>query len=60
MRFLFPLGSLLCTLASASAADGFDRPIPQAQSATAEFWFALASLALVAALVAVQRLVARS
>ena len=24
----------------------YERPIPQAQSATAEFWFALASLAL--------------
>lgn len=47
-------------LAAAPAlADSFDRPIPQAQSATAEFWFALASVALVAALVAVQRLVAR-
>lgn len=38
---------------------GFDRPIPQAQSATAEFWFALASVTLIAALVVVQRLVAR-
>jgi len=44
--------------APAWAAD-FDRPLPQAQSATAELWFALASLAFVAALVAVQRLVAR-
>ncbi len=42
----------------AFAAD-FDRPLPQAQSATAELWFALASLIFVAALVAVQRLVAR-
>ena len=40
-------------------ADAFDRPIPQAQSATAEFWFAFASLALIAALVLVARLVAR-
>ena len=40
-------------------ADSFDRPIPQAQSATAEFWFALASLALIAALVVVHRLVMR-
>ena len=38
---------------------GFDRPIPQAQSATAELWFGLASLTLIAALVVVQRLVAR-
>ena len=40
-------------------ADTFDRPIPQAQSATAEFWFAVASLALISALFAVARLVAR-
>ncbi len=40
-------------------AEGFERPIPQAQSATAEFWFAFASLALIAALVVVARLVAR-
>lgn len=37
----------------------FDRPIPQAQSATAELWFALGSIALVIALIAVQLLVAR-
>jgi hypothetical protein len=41
------------------AAEGFERPIPQAQSATAEFWFAFGSIALIAALVLVQRLVAR-
>jgi len=41
-------------------AEGFDRPIPQAQSATAEFWYAMACLALVAAMVLVQRVVARS
>lgn len=52
--------SLLPLLAATPAlAAGFDRPLPQAQSATAEFWFALASLALVAALVVVQRLVSR-
>lgn len=37
----------------------FDRPIPQAQSATAEVWFALASLALIAALGLVHYLVMR-
>jgi len=42
----------------AFAAD-FDRPLPQAQSATAELWYAVASLIFVAALVGVQRLVAR-
>jgi hypothetical protein len=40
-------------------ASSFDRPIPQAQSATAEFWFAAASIALIAALALVARLVAR-
>lgn len=40
-------------------AEGYNRPIPQAQSATAEFWFAIASIALIAALVLVGRLVAR-
>lgn len=40
-------------------ADTFDRPIPQAQSATAELWFGLASFALIAALVVVAQLVAR-
>lgn len=40
-------------------AKSFDRPIPQAQTATAEVWFALGSIALIAALVLVQRLVAR-
>ncbi|MDF3416627.1 protein NnrT [Sulfitobacter sp. M57] len=40
-------------------AEAYDRPIPQAQSATAEFWYALACLALVGAMIAVQRLVSR-
>ena len=48
------------TLATSPAlAKSFDRPIPQAQTATAEVWFALASLALIVALVVVQRMVAR-
>lgn len=46
-------------MASPAFAEGFDRPIPQPQSATAEFWYALACLALVAAMVVVQRLVSR-
>lgn len=57
MRRLFPILNL-CLAAPAWAA-GFDRPIPQAQSATAEFWFALSSIALIAALVVVHRLVSR-
>lgn len=35
----------------------FNRPMPNAQSATAEHWFALASLALVVALYVVHRIV---
>jgi hypothetical protein len=56
MRFL-PLITLI--LASPVWAEGFDRPIPQAQSATAEIWFALASVTLLAALWLVHRLVMR-
>ena len=50
---------ILAVLAAPVAAQDFDRPIPQPQSATAEFWYALAFVAFIAALVAVQRLVAR-
>jgi hypothetical protein len=55
---------LIATTAAALAAApalavSFDRPVPQAQSATAEHWFALGAIALIAALVAVQWLVAR-
>jgi hypothetical protein len=50
---------LTSLMASPVLAEGFDRPIPQAQSATAEFWYALACLALIAAMVVVQRLVSR-
>ena len=57
MRRLMPL--LPALLASPVLAEGFDRPIPQAQLATAEVWYALACLAFVVAMIAVQRLVAR-
>ena len=40
-------------------AQGFERPVPQAQSATAEFWYAMACITLVLAMVAVQWLVSR-
>ncbi|WP_323782759.1 protein NnrT [Leisingera sp.] len=46
-------------IAAPALADAYDRPIPQAQSATAEFWYAFACLALIAAMIAVQQLVAR-
>lgn len=50
---------LAASLPLSAVADTFDRPIPQAQSATAEVWFGFASLALIAALVLVGRMVAR-
>lgn len=40
-------------------AEAYSRPIPQAQSATAEFWFMGASIVLVLSLLAVGWLVAR-
>ncbi|MFT4959548.1 MAG: hypothetical protein ACI92Z_000624 [Paracoccaceae bacterium] len=44
----------LIGLAPMSAlAQAYERPIPQPQSATAEFWFFMASLSLIAALGAV-------
>lgn len=59
MRHLFSMIILLCGLARSVSAEAFDRPIPQAQSATAEFWYAMACLTLLAAMVAVQWLVSR-
>lgn len=40
-------------------AEGFQRPIPQPQTATAEGWFLAASIALLLALLAVHLLVRR-
>ena len=57
MRLLSFFCSLM--LDSPVFAAGFDRPIPQAQSATAEFWFAVGSIAMIAALGLVQWLVTR-
>ena len=42
-----------------AGAEGFQRPIPQPQSATAEWWFFSASVALLIALLAVHLLVRR-
>lgn len=56
MRIL-PLIALFA--ATSVNAAPFDRPIPQPQSATAEFWFMLASLMLFAALYAVYWMVNR-
>lgn len=49
--------TFLALYPAAGWAKPFDRPMPNAQSATAELWFAIASLALVIALYAVHRLV---
>lgn len=57
MRPLSPLFATL--LATPAFAEAFDRPIPQAQSATAEFWYVLACITLVLSMVAVQWLVSR-
>lgn len=52
--------TLLAFLAASPAlAEAYNRPIPQAQSATAEFWYAMACLTLVAAMYAVHRMVMR-
>ena len=56
MRFLALGFTILSTSASAGP---FDRPIPQAQSATAELWFGAASFALLLALYTVHRLAMR-
>ncbi len=60
MRYTIASICALCLVTTPAIATEFDRPIPQAQSATAEFWFALGSIALIAALVLVHKLVARS
>jgi len=53
------LTSMLVFAGSPALASGFDRPIPQPQTATAELWFALASLSLCVALYVVHRVVKR-
>lgn len=51
---------ILALLAPSGAyAAAFERPIPQPQTEVAEFWFLIASLALVISLGAVQYLVRR-
>jgi hypothetical protein len=56
MRKLCILPALI---AAPAWAEAYSRPIPQAQSATAEFWYAMACIALVGSMVAVQMLVSR-
>ncbi|WP_417598278.1 protein NnrT [Pararhodobacter oceanensis] len=56
---LATLISMLTAPTLALAQQGFTRPIPQPQSATAEWWFFAASVSFVLALVAVHLLVRR-
>ncbi len=51
------LAYLVALIPASAMAKPFDRPTPNPQSATAEFWFALASLALVVALWITHRVV---
>lgn len=51
--------ALALALPAPVSAAGFERPIPQPQTDNAEFWYLMASLALIASLVAVQMLVRR-
>lgn len=53
------LTALLVLLPASVQAAPFDRPVPQAQTDAAEFWFAIASGALIVSLIAVQWLVSR-
>ncbi len=49
--------AIALTLPGAAIAESFQRPIPQPQTEMAEFWFLVASVALILSLVAVQVLV---
>lgn len=49
----------LMPLSALAALSGYQRPVPQPQSATAEFWFLFASIMLVVSLYAVHRMVNR-
>ncbi len=49
----------LLPLSAMAALSGYQRPVPQPQSATAELWFLLATIMLVASLVIVHLVVKR-
>lgn len=61
MRILMALAALMAPVFTpiAAHAAGFQRPIPNPQTATAEVWFLAASIGLLLALAAVHWLVAR-
>lgn len=54
-----PILATALALPAPVLAAGFERPIPEPQTQSAEFWFLVASVALIAALVAVHVLVSR-
>ncbi|APX22400.1 MULTISPECIES: hypothetical protein [Salipiger] len=51
--------AIAVALPGTAIAEAFDRPIPQPQTAAAEFWFLVGSVALIVALGAVQWMVSR-
>ena len=51
--------ALALPLPAPALASTFERPIPAPQTESAEVWFLVASIALIASLVAVQMLVSR-
>ncbi|MBP1807401.1 protein NnrT [Rubellimicrobium aerolatum] len=51
--------ALLLLAPQFAAAEGFAPPVPAAQTTEAELWFAIASVAMILALAAVQWLVSR-
>lgn len=53
------IAALLALTPGGVLAAGYERPTPQPQSATAEVWFLIASLAMIGALYLVHRLVNR-
>ncbi len=53
------LAIIAATFPALAHSEALRRPIPQSQSATAEWWFLAASLALLASLLAVHLLVRR-
>lgn len=54
MKRLIALAAILPAPVFAAS---FERPVPQAQTEVAEFWFLVASITMIAALVAVHMLV---
>ena len=58
-RILATAPYLAMTLPATALAEAYDRPLPQPQTETAEFWFFVGSIALLLSLVAVQMLVSR-